>query len=137
MSDCIFCRIANHQLPAYKIYEDDHFLAFLDIYPLCDGHTLIIPKKHFRWVWQVEPADQYWQVIRRIAQHYQQVTGQEFIPSMTLGEEVPHAHYHLLPAPEQLTDWWQALKQMRPQTQLPDQTAQQLVRKFQLPDQPR
>ena len=47
MSDCIFCKIINGDIPCYKIYENDYVLAFLDINPDSDGHTLIIPKKHF------------------------------------------------------------------------------------------
>lgn len=46
--DCIFCKIVNGEIPSYKIYEDDNVLAFLDINPDCDGHTLIIPKKHYK-----------------------------------------------------------------------------------------
>ena len=46
--DCLFCKIANGEIPSYKIYEDDIVLAFLDINPDSDGHTLIIPKKHFK-----------------------------------------------------------------------------------------
>ena len=45
--DCLFCKIVNGDIPSKKIYEDEHTLAFLDINPDCDGHTLIIPKKHF------------------------------------------------------------------------------------------
>ena len=45
--DCIFCKIANGEIPSLKIYEDDIVFAFLDINPDSDGHTLIIPKKHF------------------------------------------------------------------------------------------
>lgn len=45
--DCLFCKIINGDIPCYKIYENDYVLAFLDINPDSDGHTLIIPKKHF------------------------------------------------------------------------------------------
>ena len=44
--NCIFCKIINGDIPSYTIYEDDYFKAFLDINPTCNGHTLIIPKKH-------------------------------------------------------------------------------------------
>ena len=46
MSDCIFCKIANGKAPCHKVYEDDKFIAFLDIHPVHLGHTLVIPKKH-------------------------------------------------------------------------------------------
>ncbi len=45
--DCVFCKIINGELPSDKIYEDDKFLAFLDISPVNKGHTLIIPKEHY------------------------------------------------------------------------------------------
>ena len=45
--DCIFCKIANSEIPSFKIYEDDVVYAFLDANPDSDGHTLIVPKKHF------------------------------------------------------------------------------------------
>ena len=47
IQDCIFCKIIAGQIPCNKIYEDDSVLAFLDIGPISDGHTLVIPKEHF------------------------------------------------------------------------------------------
>ena len=46
MQDCLFCKIINGEIPSYKIYEDDHTYAFLDISNDCLGHTLVIPKVH-------------------------------------------------------------------------------------------
>ena len=48
MSDCIFCKIVEGSIPSYKVYEDDHCYAFLDIFPANRGHTLVIPKEHVR-----------------------------------------------------------------------------------------
>ena len=48
MNDCVFCKIVAGEIPAHKVYEDDKYLAFLDIRPLSPGHTLVIPKTHFR-----------------------------------------------------------------------------------------
>lgn len=45
--DCLFCKIINNEIPAYKIYEDDKVIAFLDINPKTNGHTLVVPKKHY------------------------------------------------------------------------------------------
>lgn len=45
--DCLFCKIVNGDIPSYKIYEDDKVIAFLDIHPRNNGHTLLIPKKHY------------------------------------------------------------------------------------------
>lgn len=48
MSDCIFCKIVEGSIPSYKVFEDDHCYAFLDIFPANRGHTLVIPKEHVR-----------------------------------------------------------------------------------------
>ena len=54
MEDCIFCKIIKGEIPAYKIYEDDAVLAFLDIHPVAKGHTLIIPKEHAKDIFEIE-----------------------------------------------------------------------------------
>ncbi len=108
MTDCIFCKIVAGEIPCFKIYEDKHFLAFLDINPWVEGHTLVIPKKHYRWVWDLptkefakpgEPTvEEYFAVVHKIANHYRQILGTEFIMSWIYGWEIPHAHVHLFPA---------------------------------------
>jgi histidine triad (HIT) family protein len=103
--DCLFCRIVKGEVPCYKIYEDEKFLAFLDAFPLTPGHTLVIPKQHFRWVWDVEPAGEYFEVIKKVANQFRKVLSEDFLPSVTLGEAVPHAHYHLLPGSGILDKW--------------------------------
>ncbi|MFA5013433.1 MAG: HIT family protein, partial [Candidatus Paceibacterota bacterium] len=52
--DCVFCKIANNEIPSFKIYEDDLILAFLDASPAAEGHTLIIPKRHFENIFDIE-----------------------------------------------------------------------------------
>jgi histidine triad (HIT) family protein len=54
-SDCIFCKIVNGEVPCKKIYEDEAVLAFLDIGPVSDGHTLVVPKAHFEKLHQCPP----------------------------------------------------------------------------------
>ena len=95
--DCIFCKIINGEIPSYKIYEDDNFFAFLDINPLNLGHTLVIPKKHERWVWDVENIGEYFEVARKIAVAQKKAFGIELVVSLVVGEEVPHAHIWLVP----------------------------------------
>ena len=97
MDDCIFCKIIKKEIPCFKIYEDDLFLAFLDINPLNLGHTLLIPKQHFQWVDEVEPYDQYWQIARKLSQVIQKVTGCLLVAKIVYGLGVPHAHIHLVP----------------------------------------
>ena len=52
--DCVFCKIIKGEIPAKKIYEDDKVIAILDINPLVDGHVLVIPKKHFKNIYEID-----------------------------------------------------------------------------------
>ncbi len=96
--NCIFCKIVARDIPAHIVYEDDSFLAFLDIRPLSPGHTLIIPKDHHRWIWDVPVLGLYFEVAGKIAKALQKAFGQEMIQSKIIGEEVPHAHIWIYPA---------------------------------------
>lgn len=98
MSDCIFCKIVEGGVPSYKVYEDEKYLAFLDISQVNDGHTLLIPKKHCRWVWDIENIGEYFEMARKIVKNMQKVTGEEFVMSLTWGRDVHHAHLHLVPS---------------------------------------
>lgn len=116
MSDsCIFCKIIKGEIPSYEVYEDEEFLGFLDISQIVDGHTLLIPKKHVRWVWDIENIGEYYEVAKKIVKKMQQVTGKESVVSVTVGEMIEHAHLHLLPDSEGnkemvLEAWDKALK---------------------------
>lgn len=95
MADCIFCKIAKKEIPSNQIYEDKDFFAFLDIKPRNPGHTLIIPKKHYRWVWDMK--EEYSKVTNKIANALKKALKTELVISIVLGEEVEHAHIHLIP----------------------------------------
>jgi len=98
MNDCIFCKIVKGEIPCHKIYEDDNFLAFLDISPVSLGHTLLIPKNHFRWVYDVPNSSELWQVAQKIAIALKDSKlNPDFISFLTVGNEVPHAHIHIIP----------------------------------------
>ncbi|MDR3557902.1 MAG: HIT domain-containing protein [Candidatus Pacebacteria bacterium] len=97
MKDCIFCKIVKKEIPAYIVYEDDDFVAFLDINPQSPGHTLIIPKKHYRWTWDVPNAGEYFEVAKRIALAQQKAFDTDFILCKIVGEDVPHAHIWVFP----------------------------------------
>lgn len=101
MDDCIFCKIIKKEIPAHVVYEDENFLAFLDIRPLSAGHTLVIPKEHFRWVWDVAEIGNYFSIVQKIAKVLQKSFGTEAIHLKIIGEEVPHAHVWLYPDPSQ------------------------------------
>lgn len=97
MNDCIFCKIANKEIPCDKIYEDKYFLAFLDIRPLNSGHTLVIPKKHYRWVWDLEDIGKYFECIKKIEMGIEKTLKPKRVLVLIFGDEVPHAHVHLIP----------------------------------------
>lgn len=95
--DCIFCKIASGELPSYKVYEDDQFMAFLDIRPMNLGHVQVIPKKHYRWVWDVPNIGEYYETVTKIANAMKKALHIDFVVSLVSGEEVAHAHVWLVP----------------------------------------
>lgn len=97
MNDCIFCQIVVGKIPCYKVYEDKDFLGFLDIRPLNPGNSLLIPKKHFRWVYDVPDFGAYWEAAKKVALATQKIVGSHSINFLTLGYEMPHAHIRIIP----------------------------------------
>lgn len=97
MENCIFCKIVRGEIPSHKVYEDENFLAFLDINPQSPGHTQVIPKQHYRWVWDVPNAGEYFEVVKKIAQAEQKAFQTDFILSRIIGDEIEHAHMWVFP----------------------------------------
>ncbi|HEL2401109.1 TPA: HIT family protein [Streptococcus suis] len=104
MSDCIFCKIVAGEIPASKVYEDDHVLAFLDITQVTKGHTLVIPKNHYRNVLDMdaEAAGQVFAAVPAIARQLKEKLGASGLNIVNNNEEaagqtVFHTHIHLLP----------------------------------------
>jgi len=97
MESCIFCKIVKGEIPSHKVYEDENFLVFLDIHPQSPGHTQVIPKKHYRWVWDVPNIGEYFEVVKKIAISQQKVFETDWILSKIVGDEVPHAHIWVFP----------------------------------------
>ena len=95
--NCIFCKIIDKKIPSQIVYEDDSFLAFLDIHPRAPGHVQVIPKDHYRWVWDTPNAGAYFEIAQKIAKAQQKAFGQEMIRSQIFGDEVHHAHIWLWP----------------------------------------
>jgi histidine triad (HIT) family protein len=93
--NCIFCKIVAKEIPADIVYEDAGFLAFLDIHPRAPGHVQIVPKDHYRWVWDVPNADAYFLVAQKIAKALQKAFSVDMVRSQIFGDEVPHAHIWL------------------------------------------
>ena len=95
----IFELIVNGEIPCHKIWEDEDHLAFLDINPRVEGHTLVIPKKPWFEIFAMD-EDAYMnlcKVPQTVARHLQQKTGCARVVSVVLGYDVPHVHIHLLP----------------------------------------
>jgi histidine triad (HIT) family protein len=97
MDNCIFCKIAAGEIPCHKVYESSDFLAFLDIHPLNPGHVLVIPKKHFRWAYDVEGVGAYFEVVSKIANAQKKALGTDYVLTLIMGQEIPHSHIHLIP----------------------------------------
>ena len=95
----IFSKIINDEIPAYKILENENFLAFLDIFPLAKGHVLVIPKKEIDYLFDIS-SDEYgelWKFAQQIAKAMDKVIDCKRIGVAVIGLEVPHAHIHLVP----------------------------------------
>ncbi|MBL7058393.1 HIT domain-containing protein [Patescibacteria group bacterium] len=95
--DCIFCKIIKGEIPYDKVGETDKFLAFLDIRPLAVGHVLVIPKEHFRWIWDVPYVGEYFEYVAKVANAQKKALGLDMVKSIVVGDEVHHAHVHLVP----------------------------------------
>lgn len=95
--DCIFCKIVIGEIPCHKVYENELFLGFLDIFPLSKGNALLIPKIHYRWVNDVPHFGQYWETAKEIGIRIEKKLGATSISYLTLGEEVHHAHIRIIP----------------------------------------
>ncbi len=101
---CIFCKIISGEIPSYKVYEDDYFLAFLDISQTTYGHTLIIPKEHYANLLEMpdELLDKLMIVVKKVAKGVKIVTKCEGFNVLNnngevAGQSVQHFHIHIIP----------------------------------------
>ena len=95
----IFTKIVNGEIPCYKIAENEHFLAFLDVFPLVKGHTLVIPKQEINYIFDIEDSLLADMMVfsKTIAKAVKAAIPCERIGVTVIGLEVPHAHIHLVP----------------------------------------
>lgn len=95
----VFTKIINGEIPAYKIAEDDRFLAFLDVMPLAKGHTLVIPKKETDLIFDIETEEykDLWTFAQKVAAKVGKAIPCVRVGVAVVGLEVPHAHIHLVP----------------------------------------
>lgn len=98
----IFTKIINGDIPCYKIAEDDHYFAFLDINPMSKGHTLVVPKIEVDYIFDL--SDETYQGLmtfsKKVGAAIEKVVPCNRIGLMVFGLEVPHAHLHLIPINE-------------------------------------
>ena len=108
MADCIFCKIIAGEIPSSKVYEDNQVVAFLDISQVTPGHTLVVPKQHFRNLLEMD-ADNTSQLFARvpdIARKVMKATGAKGMNILNNNEEIAgqtvfHTHVHLAPRYEE------------------------------------
>ncbi|MCE2896227.1 MAG: HIT family protein [Flammeovirgaceae bacterium] len=95
----IFSKIINREIPAYIVAEDNNFIAFLDINPLAEGHTLVVPKQEIDYIFELPDQDiaQLFVFAKRVAQSIERVVPCKRIGLSVIGLEVPHSHIHLVP----------------------------------------
>ncbi|RKD91710.1 HIT family protein [Mangrovibacterium diazotrophicum] len=95
----LFTRIVQGEIPAYKVAEDDNYLAFLDIFPVAKGHVLCIPKKEVDYLFDLDDETYIGLQLfaKKVAKGLKQAVPCAKVGVMVLGLEVPHAHVHLVP----------------------------------------
>ena len=102
--DCIFCKILNGDIPSRKVFENERFIAILDAFPANEGHTLVIPKKHFENIFEIdeETISEAYKIAKNIAEKIKANMGIENINILqnngaVAGQSVNHFHIHVIP----------------------------------------
>ena len=128
--DCIFCKIVKGEIPSYKIYEDEYVVAFLDIHPLTKGHLLVVPKKHYRRVSEMNKEDLigFSLGLQKVLKAVENVISTDYNIIVNQGkkanQEIEHLHVHVIPryGKEKIFNWKSG--------NLDDNEAKELVNKF-------
>ncbi len=102
MSNCIFCKIIDGEIPAHKVYEDEKVLAFLDVNPSSKGHTLVIPKGHVENIYEASEMDYMWDALVEVSDAVKTAFDAEGLNisqnnGEVAGQEVFHLHFHITP----------------------------------------
>ena len=97
--DSIFTKIIKGEIPCYKIAEDDRFIAFLDVFPIKKGHTLVVPKAQIDYLFDLDDSllSDLMIFAKKVAHKMERAISCERIGIAVIGLEVPHAHIHLVP----------------------------------------
>ena len=99
MSECLFCKFVQGEKQPHRVWEDDDYLAFLDINPIKPGHTLLVPKRHDRYLFEVDEPGYCGLLLtaKWLSRPLCQATSAERVGMIVEGFEVPHIHIHLVP----------------------------------------
>ncbi|MBS3793791.1 MAG: HIT family protein [Candidatus Thorarchaeota archaeon] len=103
-NDCLFCKMVNSEIPASVVYEDNICMAFMDIYPIAEGHCLLIPKKHYDNTLDADPMVMSYlsEKLIELNQKVNRVVEPDGILNVVAngkgaGQEIPHLHIHIIP----------------------------------------
>ena len=98
-TNCVFCKIVRGEIPVHATYENEFVIAFPDIKPVSDGHTLVIPKEHHQWFFEVpeKMANEWFSAAQMLALKLKDEHKSDYIELKIIGIDMPHAHIHLIP----------------------------------------
>lgn len=115
---CLFCKIVNREIPSKKIYENDYVYAFLDIFPMSKGHTLVVPKNHSTSMLNASSNDilHCIDAVKYISAHYEKslnATGFNIVSNIneSSGQTVFHTHFHIIPRYNENKDLFKSFKE--------------------------
>lgn len=99
VNECVFCNIAKGATTSLMIDSDREFVAFLDNNPFSEGHTLIVPRSHYKMLWDMprEEIGRMFIFAQKVAKKYQRITGNPKVYMLARGEDIEHAHIHIVP----------------------------------------
>ncbi len=102
MTDCIFCRIIEGEVPSNEVYEDENTIAFLDVNPTSKGHTLVVPKKHVENIHEASDMEYMWDSLVKVSNAVKEAFDPEGLNisqnnGEIAGQEVMHMHFHVTP----------------------------------------
>ncbi len=105
--NCIFCKILNGEIPSNKVFENDNFIAILDAFPASEGHTLVIPKKHYENIFEIDEdtLKEGYAIAKKVANSIKKSLSVEDINILQnngalAGQTVNHFHIHIIPRKE-------------------------------------
>ena len=132
--DCLFCKIANKEIPSRIIMETGNSIAFLDAFPVSRGHTLVIPKNHYEKVQDMTDIDNnaLFDTVHKVISKVDKLTGSTLLAihnGKDSGQEIPHVHVHLIPR-EQDDQAGPVHSMFKDRTKLSDEELEQLCDKI-------